>query len=235
MFKISDLFSSAKPATPPAGVANVDPMAKAPEKTPTVTAVESKEPKSPLDEYKEFWQPAKDGAGGPTPVDFKADPAKLMEAALKIDFAKAVTPEMFATVQKGGDDATKALVQMLQATSATVYAQSAFAATKIAETAVAQAQSNFEKQLPAILRKQGLQDKLVEDNPALAHPAIQPMIEAMQTQFSSKYPNATPTELLEMARSYVAAAGTAFAPAPKGAAKTTKKLDGYDWSKFLDS
>jgi hypothetical protein len=212
------------------------PQLEAKPQTPAPEKQEEVPPGSPLDVHKDFWQPSKDAAPGSEPVNFKADPQKLMESASKIDFAKVIKPEQLAAIQAGGDGATKALVEMLQATSQTVYAQSAFAATKIAESAVAQAQDNFAKQLPALLRKQGLSDGLTTENPALAHPAIQPMIEAMQTQFASKYPNATSAELLTMARAYISDAGKAFMPQEKQsktAAGKKAEVGGYDWSKFL--
>jgi len=223
---VADLFrakSETPPATPFPGQAAPIIDAKAEDKTPV----------SPLDSFKEFWQPAKEAAPGTAPVDFKADPAKLMEAASKIDFAKVIKPEQLAAIKAGGEEATTALVEMMQTMQQATYAQSAFAATKIAETAVAQAQENFVRQLPALLRKQGLSDSLVAENPALAHPALQPVIQAMQEQFATKYPNATPTELLDLAKNYVAGMGKIFNPAPAPVAAKGSKGSETDWSKFI--
>jgi len=222
---VSDLFR-AKP--------EVAPAVAFPGQTPPIEPAKPAATVSPLEGFKDLWEPAKEAAPGSAPVNFNADPTKLMEAATKIDFAKVIKPEQLAAIQAGGEGATKALVEMMQVMQQTTYAQSTFAATKIAEAAVAQAQDNFTKQLPALLRKQGLSNDLLKENPALAHPALQPVIQAMQTQFSDKFPNATSTELLEMAQNYVASMGKVFSPpdAPSSAARKTKGSE-TDWSKFL--
>lgn len=230
---VADMFRTTAPVTPnlPKGTADT-PDNKQTENT------ENKEAVSPLDQFKDFWQTPKDGVPGPEVVDFKADPAKLLEAANKIDFRKVAKPEQLAAIQEGGEKAAAALVEIMQAQSATLYAQNMFAATKIAENAAAQVQANFEKQLPALLRKQGLGTNLIAENKDLAHPALQPMIEAMQSQLATKYPNASAAELLEMSKTYMTEVGKVFAPQSKetkggGGSGSTK--EGVDWSKYLTS
>lgn len=231
---LQTIFGNSKPATPaPEGAANKEAIAnnKPPEGTPAPNS--SAEPKSPLDGFAHLWEPVKEAAPGTEPVNFNADPAKLMEAASKIDFTKIIKPEQLAAIQGGGEEATKALVNVLQAMQTQTYAQSTFAATKIAETTAAQVTENFQKQLPALLKKHGLENKLLEENPALSHPSIQPIVQAMQTQFAAKFPNATPAELLKMSQEYVAGLGQVFAP-PSAPTKSAKaKAAETDWSKFL--
>lgn len=228
---LSSIFGNAKPATPtPEGAANPQAISenKPPEGKGTQKPVE---PQSPLEPFKDLWEPVKTPAPGSEPVNFNADPAKLMEAASKIDFTKVIKPEQLAAIQAGGEQATTALVSVLQSMQQQTYAQSTFAATKIAEVAVAQATEGFQKQLPALLKKHGLKDSLLEENPALSDPAIQPIIHAMQTQFAEKYPDASAAELLKMSQQYVAGLGKVFSP-PAPATKKAAKNE-TDWSKFL--
>jgi hypothetical protein len=196
---------------------------------------EEKKDESPLAQFNSLWEPAKTPAPGSTPVSFNADPAKLMEAAGKIDFAQVVTPALIADITAGGEKAAAALVQSLQKVAQTVYAQSAFASTKIAEKAVADARTSFEASLPSLVRKQGLGESLAQDNPALNSPAVRPIIEAIQTQLATKYPNATETELLGMAKEYMSAASNAMSPTAKVTTTKGKGGEDYDWSKFLSA
>lgn len=195
--------------------------------------------KSPLDTFAKVWDTSNTALPGTTPVDFGADPAKMMEAASKIDFTKVIKPEQLAAINAGGQEATTALVSVLQAMQTQTYAQGTYAATKIAEAAVAKAQENFQAQLPALLKKHGVGERLAEENPALSHPAIQPMIEAMQTQFAAQNPNASAGELAKMTKDYLATVGKVFgapeaqAAAAVAAAKKKSSPNQQDWSRFL--
>lgn len=162
------------------------------------------------------------------------DPAKIQEAAGKIDFAKVVSPEILARIQAGGADASAALVEAMNRTAQTVYGQSAVATTQIVDRAVQEAMGRFEQTLPNHIKKQTASDSLRSQNKFLSNPAIAPVVNAVQTQLMGQFPNASPEELNQMTMQYVQQ--FADVVTPKKSPKETKgKDDGFDWEAFSNS
>lgn len=192
---------------------------------------------TPFDKFTKLWEDVPiDPNAPPDSVFGNLDPKKFMEAAGKIDFAKVVTPEQLTAISSGGEAAVKAFAQALNAVSQGVYAQSAFATTKIVEQALNKSKESFLAELPQHIKKETVKSSLRTENPVFSNPAVQPIISALEAQLTVKYPNATATELTTMAKQYVEALGTSFAPKPvleKGAPKNKKGE--VDWSTFLDS
>ena len=54
--------------------------------------------------------------------------------------------------------------------------------------------------------------KLKAQNPIFSNPAVAPIIEATTSQLQTKYPDASPAELTQMAQDYVLAMSQAFNP-----------------------
>lgn len=188
-------------------------------------------PVSPLDDFKDFWQPVKqEGVDNTLPENMFAglDPAKMLESARKVDFAKSIPPEILAKVTAGGPDAGAALMQILNDVSQRSYAQASIAATGITKAALQQFRDGQESRLPDQIRKFQVSDSIREANPALQHPAAQPIMDALQSQFSVKYPNATVTELRDMASKYLTAFATTAVPAKKQVVAESE-----DWGKFF--
>jgi hypothetical protein len=158
-----------------------------------------------------------------------------MEAAGKIDFAKVVTPEQLQAISTGGEGAVQAFAAALNSVAQTTYAQSAFAATKIVEQAVSRSKDSFLAELPQHIKKQTVSENLRADNPVYSNPAVQPIISALEAQLTVKYPQASAGEITTMAKQYVDALGTSFAPkpaAPAAGGKNGVKAD-EDWSSFF--
>jgi hypothetical protein len=158
-----------------------------------------------------------------------ADPAKMLDAARKVDFAKSISPEMLAKITSGGPEAAQAFMAALNDVSQRSYAQSSFASTKIVEAALAKFQEGLDSRLPSQIKKHQVSDSIRESNPALQHPAAAPIMEALQSQFSVKYPNATVNELRDMAGDYLSKFASAAVPQKKGPAVPV----GEDWDKFF--
>ena len=161
------------------------------------------------------------------------DPAKLMEAAKKIDFSKSVTPEIMQRVAAGGEDGMRAMLEAMNASAQSVYAQSAFATTKIVEQALSKAQESYDAKIPSMIKKHQVSDNLRQENPIFSNPAVQPIISALEAQMTVKFPNASATEITNMAKQYVEQLGTSFAPKPADTAKNKSKKEEMDWSSFL--
>lgn len=201
---------------------------------PTVPSPQTNKPtapESPLDKHSDLW---KDSPTRQAEDNFFAvDPQKIMEAAGKVDFAKVIPPEALKAIQAGGEGAQAAFVASLQAVAQTVYGQSAMAATKITERAVENMMEKFNSQLPGLIKKHQVSDSLRTDNPAYNHPAAQPIISAMETQLSTKFPQATTSEIKAMAVEYMNDFSSAFAKAQPADPKAKKKLAETDWDTFL--
>ena len=187
---------------------------------------------SPLDNFKSLWEPsASTGVDGTLPANMfaGADPTKMLEAARKVDFSKSIPPEVLAKITAGGPDAASAFAQALNDVSQRAYAQSSFASTKIVEAALAKFQEGIDNRLPGQIKKHQVSDSLRESNPALQHPAAAPIMEALQAQLSVKFPNATVTELKDMAGDYLTQFAGLAAPKKKDAATPASE----DWGKFF--
>lgn len=191
---------------------------------------------SPLDKYKELWQPNETDPNAANPQQQSVDPAKLMEAARKVDFSSALNQETLAKVAAGGDEAIKALLESFNSFGQQVYGQSAVTTARIVEQAVAQARDQFISEVPNVINKQGARAKVFDDNPAFKHPAIAPMIEAQVQQLSLKFPKASPAELTSMAREHLQAMANLISPPKADASAQGKTGDqGVDWDSYMSS
>lgn len=194
-------------------------------------------PATPFADFQDLWknEPADPNAPAPNQGVFgNVDPKKFMEAAGKIDFAKVVTPEQLQQITAGGPEAMKAFAAALNSVAQTTYAQSAFASTKIVEQAMTRAKDSFLADLPQHIKQQTVKDNLRAENPIFSNPAVQPIISALEAQMTVKYPQATATEITAMAKQYVEALGTSFAPKPvKAESKSGTGREETDWSSFL--
>ena len=188
---------------------------------------------SPLDKHKDIWQtPTIDPKDAPKPGMFdNFDPAKMMEAAGKIDFSKVLTPEISAKLQAGGQDAAVAFAEGLNKVAQTVYGQSAVATANIVKEALKEQKASFEASLPGLMKGQQVDEALQQANALYNKPAVQPLVGALRTQLLQKYPQASASEVKDHIVNYLKDMSTEFAPkAPDTQNKTGPKEQ--DWSLF---
>lgn len=186
-----------------------------------------------FDKFNDIWKPVESPAGDPNQSLFNVDPKQLMEAAQKVDFSKAINPAHLQAISAGGDDAMKALSQVMNSVSQTVYAQNAMTTAKIVEQAVKQTRDSIMKDLPQHIKLQAVNDNLRTENPQLNHPAAAPILGALQQQLTVKYPNASANEIAGMAKQYLEGFASTFA---KPVAQTDTKQSGdTDWTAYLNS
>lgn len=200
-------------------------------------AATASEPKAPLDDFSKLWETDPNAAVAPTTVFGDVDPKKFMEAAGKVDFSRAIKPEMLQAIQAGGEDGMKAFAAAMNSVAQNVYAQASFASTKITEQALAKARESFTAEIPNLVKSQQAAEALRAENPIFSHPAASPILSAIQQQLVVKYPNATAAELSTMAKTYLENFATGInAPATAAAAKADaakKTANETDWSTFL--
>lgn len=196
---------------------------------------------SPLENYKDLWQI--DPKAPPAPngkVTIPADPVKMMEAARRVDFTKAVSPAILEKL-KSGDSA--AVMEAINAVGQAAFAQSAQATAAIVESALNKQTEHFHtKILPEALRRSEATSTLRADNPVFNSPAVAPLLALVESQMATKYPTASAAEVSQHARDFVLASSEAFLGAsadkiviPKPAAPTRQELarQDTDWSKFM--
>jgi hypothetical protein len=236
--------ASAAPATGPGNMPATPPNPAAPgngivpANTPNPPAAPAA-PVSPLDNFADLWKTDTNNTGSVTnkPM-FNVDPAKLAEAAKKMNLASSVTPEQLQAIQAGGEGAAAAFQQAMESVASNVMVHAATASAAMVEQAVAKAQADFASQVPGLIKKANINNELLGENPALSHPAAQPLVEAIQRQVLQKFPNATPVELREQVNNYFNSfAEVITAPRTKAAAtKTAKAGRGeQNWDAFLPS
>lgn len=186
---------------------------------------------TPLDKFATLWDTAPtDGSQKPSGVFGEVDPSKFMEAAGKIDFSKSITPEQLTAISQGGEAAVQAFAAALNKVSQGVYAQSAFASTKLIEQALAKSKESFLAELPTHIKQQTVRNDMRAENPIFSNPAVQPIISALEQQLTVKYPQATSSEITTMAKEYVEALGTSFAPKPPENKSAKKEPDWSTWA-----
>lgn len=230
MSLFSNIFGQS--TAPAAAVATTTPAAPNPP-NPAATNATPVEPASPMDQFNDLWQPAttQTGVDATLPSNMFAgtDPAKMLESARKVDFAKQIPPEVLAKITSGGPDAAAAFAQAINDVGQRSYAQSSFAATKIVEAALAKFQEGLDARLPSQVKNFQVRETLRDSNPALTHPAAAPIMEALQAQLTVKYPNASVKELQDMSSQYLAAFTGIVSPKPKADAVPESE----NWDKFF--
>lgn len=208
------------------GAANVPPT--------TPPASTSNAPESPLDKFGEIWKIDPNAATANTNPLFTVDAAKFQEAAAKVDFTKVITPEMMQSIQGGGENAAKAFAEGMNKVAQQVYAQNAFATTKIVEQALNKSTQQLEGNLPSMIKKLQLGSDLRNSNAVFKNPAVEPIIQALESQLVVKYPNATQAELTAMAQDYITNFASSVAPANKNQnSNSASESQDEDWGKFF--
>ena len=188
---------------------------------------------SPLDKFKDLWQPVQTDPNAPKPAG-PVTAEQIMEAAGKVDFSKVLAQDDLAKIAAGGQDAVVALTSILNKTMQTSYGHSALAATKLVEQAVSQAEDRFASRLPSLINQQSSKNALLGDNPAFKNPAVSPIVEIIHSQLTEKFPTATPTEIAQMAKEMMAGAAQVFNPNQnQEVASKSKQKQGEDWSSYL--
>jgi len=227
--------AAAKPTEPgnlPAGATPTDPPAG------ELAKPADEKPTSPLDAFQDLWQPNTDAEGKPIDnspaVPAQLDPAELAKVIAKADLTKSITPDDLAAINAGGEEANAALIRAMNSVAQQTLNQSTLATNTMIEKAVEAATKATEARLAEQIRKQNLSDNLLESNPVFSNPAVKPVIEAVQSQLATKFPDATTAQLTKMAQDYVVAMGDSLSPAkPASATTDVTNPGGEDWGKFL--
>lgn len=252
MALLDRIFGAARPTTqtppanqqqpgvfPPGTVLDTpDPALQQQQNNPHVPNPVAEKVVSPLDGYEQLWtiEPPKQGEEDlNSPFRFNVDPAKIQQQANRMDFTKAITPELMTKINAGGSEAMSALIAAMNIVGQTVMAQSSQVNAKILEAGLDASSTRMTKKLPGLVKSQAISEALREDNPLFQNPAVTPLLDAVQEQMQRKFPNATAAEIKAHAQKYLvgfaAEANKAFKVDTTPAnARVSPSFDEYDWS-----
>lgn len=211
---LANMFSSAPVAAPVQVVAPITALSPVPTPgnippNPAISAVPGNptspavpvvatEPKSALDNFATLWDTDPNRKVTPPTPLLNVDSKAIAEAAAKIDFRAAITPEIQARMKAGGDDGMNAMLEVMNGMAQTVFAKSAEASALMSMETVSKARKQLQSDIPRMVKSSNLRSSL-QENPVLSHPAISPMVSNIAAQLQVKHPNATESQLTEMA------------------------------------
>lgn len=187
---------------------------------------------SPTDKFKELWS----NPNQPTnqAPNFKLNPEQLKSVTGTMDFTKSVSREDLSKIAQGGEGAIEALGNVLNAFGREVFGASAQFSSHMTESGYQSASKVIDNGLPSAIKKQLTEQHIYQSNPKLKDPALQPLIGALQGQFSAKHPNATAQEINDLVSEYMTTVvGAAFTKEEPASAATQKQNGATDFSGFL--
>lgn len=198
-------------------------------------------PIQPLDEFRGLWDTDPNALLPVAPLNFNITPQQMQEISAKLDFSGVVSNDIQQRIAAGGQDAIAAMQEANNNLARAIYEQSALTTTKLVQTAVEHSTKNLEDLIATKFKTMGLAESTATLNPALNHPAVQPLVKDAQQRIIQKYPNATQAEIASMTNKYFEQVGAAFNPkmATKANAPTPAGLQSYqpqqetDWLAFL--
>lgn len=161
----------------------------------------------PMEKFKDLWAPVVKPEGAPADFNpsqiFNLDPKTMQEAVGNINFAEGITPEQLQAIQAGGADAVTVFAQVLNQSSAKAMSLSTQAAAKMIEKAMTEASGAMDKKINTGVKHNQVNTQLQELNPALNSPAAAPMVQALTTQLTNKFPMSTAAEISSMVTEYM--------------------------------
>lgn len=175
----------------------------------------------------------------PKPFDpstlINADPEALAKQVSQMNFVQgAITKEDAEVIAAGGADAIGVMAKALNTVAQKAFMQATLAAKNISSETLKQSLSHLDTRVDERLRNQQVSSALAEANPALAHPVAKPLIDAVMPKIQAKYPGASPTEVRDMAVSYLMEFANAVNP-PKEDKPARAPGEVLDWGEWLNT
>lgn len=191
---------------------------------------------SPLVNYKDLFvnDPAKPDVGIPNPMpSFSLDPTKISATAAAIDFTKDISSEEVKAMYPHMEES--AARKVLNKIGAKSFETNFTVGAQTMEGAMARQTKDFtEKTIPEVIRRQQAA-QLSEDQPLKNDPATSAVFNLLETQFSNKYPQASPAQIAKHTQDYFSGMMSAAA---KGQGKQMVDIpkprqEAVDWDDFI--
>ena len=166
--------------------------------------------KAPVPDYAKMWDTPPVDANAPKPAGlFNITPEQINQAAQQHQFSKGINPEL---VQKALQGDVQSFIAVIESVGRNVYAQSAYAGTRLIESGVKNFENRFTTDtLPGMLRNHSVDDSLRSSNPIFNDPKYAPMLDSAKQAIVRSYPDATTAEINTMAGSYLQSMVSDFA------------------------
>ena len=190
---------------------------------------------SSLAPFSKMWEDMPIEETPDTPVDPNApivlDPKDVQEVVSQQNLAKSITPEQTAAIAAGGEEAAKALAEIVNSVAQATLTQSMLVNNKLSDQAIARALKAQAATLPAELRAAQVATAASTANPDVNHPAAKPILDLITPQILERNPDITPSEVVELQNAYLTALGEMFAPKTASA----DIPESQNWEKYLNS
>lgn len=169
---------------------------------------------SHLEQLGKVWQTATTPDGKPitpaadplaTPL-FQFDPAKVQEAASKLDFTSNINPEL-VTKALGGD--AQALMDVINGAVRTAFTAQTLNMGNVLNDGFSRHGKAIDQALPSRLRTQAIVTAQ-SDDPILAHPSMAPILAGLKLTIAQNNPNMPAADVNKAAEEYLKGVGTAF-------------------------
>lgn len=187
-----------------------------------------------LDEFTPLWQ---NDPNMQRPVDpmaaplFQTDPAKIAAAAGKMDLVGAIDPDLMTKAMSGQDP--NAFANVLNQVAQRTLATSAQLNAATIEQATSRNNARISDSLPGRVKQIQL-DALQADNPALQHPASQPLLQLVRAQVQMKNPGMSAVEINQQAERALLGFANQVVTAPQEAA-IQQATAGTDWDTWAQT
>lgn len=192
----------------------------------------------PMAKFNELWSAPKPVEGAPKEFNpsaiFTMDPKSIQDAVGQINFAEGITADQLTAIQGGGEEAVKAFAAVLNQSSAKAMALSTQAAGKMIEKALTEASGAMDKKINTGVKLNQVNSQLQELNPALNSPAAAPMVQALTTQLTNKFPMSSSAEISGMVTEYMKNFAE-LAAGKKEPVAADASTAGTDWDQYMSS
>jgi len=208
----------------------------------------NKEGNDPLLEFGKLWENEVEDPKNPKPKEPTSflpviDPRKLGEMVGKMDFTKSVTPEQLTKITAGGEEATKALLDVINNVGRQAVTVAFHSSTRLAEKGISNAQERFLEKVPSHVKDIMVQNGLSDSSAIMKNPAYAPLVEGVRARFQARYTKASPSQIesavnqyfSKMAADITGAQEKKDSPVANNADKLRKGSPDADWENWLQS
>lgn len=194
---------------------------------------------SGLAKFEDLWQTPVKKEGEPEGFDpnklFDLDPAKLQQGLQNFNPTQGIKAEDLAAIQAGGEEATQALLRVLNASNQATLAAAIQATGGMTSSAFARAMPSLDGKINSTVRSQQVSSQLNSESPLMKNEATRPLLTAMATQFATKHPDASPQEIVAMVNDYMVTVSESMGMSRPGTQTntTSKASEEKDWGKWF--
>lgn len=184
---------------------------------------------NPLDAYNKMYENA-NKASEMEPPKFAIDRKVLDEVSSGLDFTQGINPDLMEKALSGD---TKALLEVIQSVGRNAYKASLEHVTALTDVHLNQRAEFDSKRLNQSIRQQ-LTSEALSSIPNYTHPRVKAELNRIASTFAAANPDASPKQIAEEARKYLAELYNAMNPPTSSNNKDTEKEE-IDWTKYLMS